>query len=177
MFNKLKANYKLSNVLVRVLFVLMFVFMRWQDFLGSAYIIDFAALTGGAISGTAKLLLALFSAALLGTILMFLLPFAVNIFLNVARIYSVPRAEYCILSHLYCSLGFFVCGLLNLINIITPVFLVWGAVLFPFIVTVGCAVSFYSVTARLYFNDVTKPHYFKCLLMLFGVLLVLAVLL
>lgn len=179
MFSKLKSNYQLSNVLVRVFFVLTFVFMRWQDFLGSAYIMDIAALTGGEVylSGTAKLLLALFSAALLGTILMLLLPLVVNLFLNIARIYSLPRAEYCLLAHLYCTIGFFICGLLNLINLITPIFLVWDSVLFPFVVTVGCAISFYLVTARLYFNDVTKPNYFKCLLILFGVLLVLAVLL
>ena len=34
MFNKLRANYSLSNVLIRILFVLTFVFCNWQEFLG-----------------------------------------------------------------------------------------------------------------------------------------------
>lgn len=179
MFSKFKSNYNLANVLVRIFFVLTYVFMRWQDFLGTSYILDFSAITGGAIqlSGTSKLLLALFSAALLGMVIMFLLPFVVNLFLNLVRIYSVPRAEYCLMVHLYCTIGFFVCGLLNLINLITPIFLTWGAVLFPFVVIVGCGISFYFTTSKLYFNDVTAPHYFKCLMIVLGVLLLLAVIL
>lgn len=177
MFSKLKSNYNLSNILIRVLFVLTYVFMRWQDYLGSAYIMDLSAITGGYISGTAKLLLALFSAAFMGTVLMFLLPLLVNIILNIARFYSIPRAEYCLLAHLYCTIGFFVCGALNLINIITPVFLVWGSVIFPFIVTVGCFISFYLATAKLYFNDVTTVHYFKHMMIVFIVIVIGAVIL
>ena len=106
---------------------------------------------------------------------MFIVPFLAGLFLNVSKIYSVPRAEYCLLVNLYCALGFFVNGLLNLINLITPVFMVWGGVIFPFVITLVGFISFYLVTSKLYFNDVTKVHYFKCLLIVALVVLVLEV--
>ncbi|MCM1194519.1 MAG: hypothetical protein NC099_03440 [Corallococcus sp.] len=171
MFGKLRANYRLSNILVRILFVLTFAFCTWQDYLGvvnSLYLSEMTAY----LNGTGKLFIALASALLLGTALMFLLPVLTNAFLNIARIQSVPRAEYCLLTHLYFAIGFFICGLLNLINLITPVFMVWGRIIFPFVVSVGCGISFYRVTAKLYFNDVTVLNYFKHLLIAFAIVLV-----
>ena len=53
--------------------------------------------------------------------------------------------------------------------------MVWGGVIFPFIVTLACFISFYLVTSKMYFNDVTKVHYFKCLLIVAAVVLVLEV--
>lgn len=136
---------------------------------------NLSAMTGGTfnLNGASYLLLSLFSAAFMGVILVFLIPFLANVFLNVARIYSVPRAEYRLLVLLFFTIGFFINGLLNLINLITPIFLVWGGVLFPFIVTIGCCISFYSVTARLYFNDVTVVNYFKHYLIVAAVLALL----
>jgi len=171
LFNKLRANYSLSNVLIRILFVLTFVFCNWQEFLGVVVSMNGVFASGGvAFSGSVKLFLALMSAALLGTILMFVVPLLANLFLNVAKIYSVPRAEYCLLVHLFCSIGFLICGLLNLINLFTPVLLVWGGVIFPFAVAAGCSFAFYKVTAKLYFNDVTVVNYFKYSLIAFAVL-------
>ena len=187
MFSKLRANYSLSNVLVRIFFVLAVVFATWQDMLGAA---NYYAVSGWSnaiiqmgdtqgvllrLNGSVKLVIALTSSALCGVVLMFLTPFIAGLFLNISKIYSVPRAEYCLLVNLYCSIGFFACGLLNLINLITPVFMVWGGVIFPFIVTLACFISFYSVTSKLYFNDVTKVHYFKCLLIVAIIVLVLEV--
>ena len=108
---------------------------------------------------------------------MFIAPVFTGLFLNVAKIYSVPRAEYCLLVNLYCAIGFFINGLFGLINLITPVFMVWGSVIFPFIITLGCFISFYLVTSKMYFNDVTKVHYFKCLLVVALVVLFLEVVL
>lgn len=163
MFNKLRANYNLSNVLVRIAFVLAFVFCNWQRFLGVAYNMSFQSITGGTldINGVGVLLLSLFSAALMGAVLMFLIPFLADVFLNLAKIHSVPRAEYRLLLLLFFTIGFFANGLLNLINLATPLLLVWGGVLFPFVVSVCCCFAFYKVTVRLYFNDVTVVNYFK----------------
>lgn len=181
MFNKLRANYNLVNVLVRIFYVLAVMLATWQDMLGALYY--GSAIIGvydtqqvlAALNGSAKIIIALTSSAIMGIALMFLTPFLAGLFLNVSKIYSVPRAEYCLLVNLYCSIGFFACGLLNLINLITPVFMAWGGVIFPFIVTLACFISFYLVTSKLYFNDVTKVHYFKCLLIVAAVVLVLEV--
>lgn len=177
MFNKLRANYNLSNVLVRIFYVLAVVLSTWQMSLGTIYhaYLGVSAEVFAQLNGTAKLTVALLSSTIMGVVLMFLTPFLAGLFLNIAKIYSVPRAEYCLLVNLYCAVGFFINGLLNLINLITPVFMVWGGVLFPFIVTLGCFISFYFVTAKMYFNDVTKVHYFKCLLIVALVVLFLEV--
>ena len=177
MFNKLRSNYNLSNVLIRILFVLMFVFCNWQSYLGVAYNMNLGAITGGAINlnGVSILILSLFSSAVMGVILVFLIPFLANVFLNAAKIYSIPRAEYRLLVLLFFTIRYFITGLLNLINLITPVFLVWGGVLFPFIAAVGCYVAFYFVTAKLYFNDVTVVNYFKYYFIVATVLILLNV--
>lgn len=166
MVNKLKANYNLSNVLVRIFYVLAVMLSTWQGMLGTVYhtYIGVSADFLAQLNGSLKLVIALMSSSILGVGLMFLTPFLAGLFLNFSKIYSVPRAEYSLLVNLYCAIGFFINGLLNLINLITPIFMVWGGVIFPFIITLGCFVSFYLVTAKMYFNDVTKVHYFKCLL-------------
>lgn len=178
MFNKLKSNYNLSNVLVKIFFVLAVVLCTWQVSLGTIYYAfsgDMAKLING-FNGAAKLTIALLISALIGVILMLITPFLTNLFLNVAKIYSVPRAEYCLIVNLFCAIGFFVTGLLNLINLITPVFMVWGGVIFPFAVTAVCFVAFYLVTSKMYFNAVTKVHYFKCVLVVAIVVLAFEVL-
>lgn len=177
MFNKLRANYNLSNVLVRIFFVLAVVLATWQTSLGTLYhmYIGVSADLLAQFNGAAKLAIALLASLIMGVILMFLTPVLTGLFLNLSKIYSVPRAEYCLLVNLFCAIGFFISGLLGLINLITPVFMVWGGVIFPFVITLGCFIAFYLVTAKLYFNDVTRVHYFKCLLVVALIVLVLEV--
>lgn len=178
MFSKLKANYNLSNVLVRVFFVLAVVLATWQSMLGTVYYAYFGPTQEmlAQFNASFKLVIALMSSTVAGVLLMFVTPYIAQLFLNVTKIYSVPRAEFCLLVNLYCGIGFFLVGMLNLINLITPIFMVWGGVLFPIIVTIGCFASFYIVTSKMYFNDVTKVHYFKCLLIVFAIVIVLEVL-
>lgn len=175
MFNKLKSNYNLSNVLVKVFYVLAVVLSTWQISLGRVYYLYNSGIAYG-LNGAAKLVIALMTSAIIGLLLMALTPVLTNGFLNLGKIHSVPRAEYCLIVNLYCAIGFFINGLLNLINLITPIFMVWGGVIFPFIVTLGCFVSFYLVTSKMYFNDVTQVHYFKCLLIVALVVLIVEVL-
>ncbi|MCM1043239.1 MAG: hypothetical protein NC350_03395 [Corallococcus sp.] len=113
------------------------------------------------VLGSANVLLALGSGLLLGVILVFLIPVLINLFLNLARIYSVPRAEYILLGIAFYSMALLISGLLNLIALITPLVAVWGNVLFPFVGKVVGLISFYAVTAKLYFNDVNRIYYFK----------------
>lgn len=169
MFSKLRENYNLSNVLLRIAFVLTFLFATWQQFLGTLAIMDFSAL-GVTLNDTAKLLVAILSSLILGSIIMFLLPFFVNIFLNAIRNVNIPRAEYRLIVYAFFVMGFFAVGLLNLINLFTPIFLVWGGVLFPFLVYVAGAIGFYQVTAKLYFNDVTQIYYFRGLIIAYVIL-------
>lgn len=151
LISKLRSNYRLSNVLIRLAFVLTFTFSTWQASLAATVI----------YLGEPSLWMALMSSALLGVILMFLVPFVASTFLNVSRFYNVPRAEYGLLALLFFSLYYLACGALRLVNIFTPTFLTWGEVLFPFFVSLGCVIWFYSVTKKLYFNDVTAVYYFR----------------
>ena len=179
MFNKLRSNYNLSNVLVRIFFVLAVMLSTWRNMLGTLNYLYVGAMQDyiTQLNGASKLFIALASSALAGVILMFITPFLTGLFLNVSKIYSVPRAEYCLLVNMFCAIGFFVNGLLDLINLITPVFMVWGGVIFPFVITLGCFVAFYLVTSKMYFNVMTKVHYFKCLLIVALVVLFLEVVL
>lgn len=168
MINKLRANYRLSNVLVRIAFVLAFVLYSWQTSLAVATMMT------GQVSGQYNLLMALLSSALLGTGIMFLVPLIANVFLNYSRFYTVPRAEYGLLTLLFFTLYFAACGLLKLINLFTPLLLVWGDVLFPVLVSLGCVIGFYAATAKLYFNNQTKPYYFRNLAIAYVILIVVA---
>lgn len=168
MIAKLRSNYKLVNLAVRIMFVLAFVFANWQSgLLGTV----FAESMLGVSFGTAKIWIALLSDLIIGVIWMFLLPFLVNVVLNIVKVYSVPRSEYCLLAHAFFVLGYFIRGCLNLVNLFTPVMLVWGTVLFPFISSLVAAILFYKVTAKLYFNDITVVPYFKAFSVVYIVIL------
>ncbi len=151
MIEKLRKNFNLSNVLARIFFVLSFVFANWQNSLTATVL----------VLGVPNLWLAFVVSAVLGVAIMFLLPVLVNLALNIAKIYTVPRAEYCLLAHTFFAIGYVICGLLSLVNLFTPLLIVWGGVLFPFISSLIAAILFFKVTAKLYFNDVTVLNYFK----------------
>ena len=168
MINKLRANYILSSVLIRIFFVLAYVLYSWQTSL------SVTTLMLGQLTGQFNFWVALMSSALLGAIIMFVLPLISNIFLNYSHFYSVPRAEYGLLAMLFFTLYFAICGVLKLINLITPILLTWGEVLFPVLVSLGCIIWFYSVTAKLYFNNQTKPYYFRNLATTYLVLIIVA---
>ena len=168
MIAKFRSNFKLANVIVRILFVLTFVFANWQSGLMASI---FAQNTLGISFGAAGVWIGLFSEMLVGVIWMFILPFLVNLLLNIAKIYTVPRAEYCFLVQAFFALGYFILGCLNLVNLFTPVLLVWGSVLFPFISSLVAIILFYKVTAKLYFNDLTVVPYFRLVAISYLVLL------
>ena len=178
MFSKLRNNYRLSNVLIRIAFVLAYVLYSWQDILGNVQLV--LQLYGSTlnISYEYALVAAIFASIFIGVALMFIVPFVANVFLNFSRLYSVPRAEYGLLAHLFFTLYYFVCGLLSTVNLFTPLLLTWGEKLFPFVVATGCLIGFYAVTKKLYFNDATALYYFRNLAIgyfvfavLFGVVL------
>ena len=121
------------------------------------------------ISETYALVVAIFASLLIGVALMFIVPFIANLFLNFSRFYSVPRAEYRLLVQLFFTLYYFVCGVLSLVHLFTPIFLTWGEKLFPFVVGTGCVIWFYAVTKKLYFNDVTAWYYFRNLAIVYFV--------
>ena len=168
MINKLRSNYHLSNILIRILFVLGYVLYSWQSSL------SVVALMLGQQLGQYNLLIALLTSALLGALLMLLVPLVCNAFLTYSRFYTVPRAEYNLLVCLFFTIYFVICGILKLINLITPLLLVWGEILFPVVVSLGCVIWFYSVTAKLYFNNQTKPYYFRSLTVTYIILIVVA---
>ncbi len=161
MFVKLRKNYKLSDVLVRIAFVLAYVFYAWQDCLASVKLVSLQYSQLLHFTDALAVTTAVLSALFIGVVLMFITPFLTGLFLNCFRFHNVPRAEYALLAHLFCTIYFLVCGALRLLNLLTPLLFVWGGVLFPFIVSLGCVIWFYAVTSRLYFNDLTRPYYFR----------------
>ena len=169
MINKLRANYNLSKVLIRIFFVLAYVLYSWQTSLAVTTL-----MIEQNISGQFNLWIALMSSMLIGVILVFIVPVVSNFFLNRSRLYTVPRAEYCLLVQLFFAIYFVICGALKLINLITPLLLVWGEILFPVLVSLGCIIWFYRVTAKLYFNDQTKPYYFRSLAITYIILVIVA---
>ncbi|MCM1289299.1 MAG: hypothetical protein NC132_01415 [Corallococcus sp.] len=163
MIEKLRHNFNLTNVLSRIFFVLSFVFANWQRYLSATVL----------VLGRSSLWLGLAAAFLVGVIFSFILPLLINLVLNWAKLFSVPRAEYGLFGVLFATLGMFICGLLNLVNLFTPLFAVWGSVIFPFIALTISLLCFYKVTSRLYFNDVTRVYYFKLCLIVYAVAVVL----
>ena len=170
LLNKLKTNYQLSNVIVRILFVLGFIFCNWQDLL---LIVNLVGVSMG-MPSSATIPLMLLTGVFSALLLTFVVPFAVNTMLNFMRMQNVPRYEFVLIAMLFFDIGFFACGLLNLVNLFTPVFMVWGSVLFPIVVSCGCAIGFYAVTSKLYFNEVTRVDYFKHLAIAYLVIITVA---
>lgn len=169
MFSKLRNNYRLSNVLVRIAFVLTYVLYSWQKtFATTQTVLSMYGLMNYA-TGASVLIMEIFISLIIGIVLMFLMPFVANTFLNFSRFYNVPRAEYCLLVHLFFTLFYLICGVLNLVNLITPLLLVWGEKLFPYLAATGCVIWFYAVTKKLYFNDVTAKFYFRNLAIVYFV--------
>ncbi len=159
LIEKLKTNYQLSNMIVRILFVVGFTFCNWQDLL---IMVNMMGASMG-LPAVATIPTVLLSGILTGLLFNLCVPFAVNSILNFSRLYNVPRHEYVLLAMLFFDIGFFACGILNLVNLFTPVFMTWGSVLFPLIVSCGCMIGFYAVTSKLYFNVVTRQLYFRSL--------------
>ena len=173
MISKLRANYNLSNVLIRIFFVLAYVLYSWQTSLSVATLM-LGQITEQQLFSNYNLVVSLLTSALLGTIIMFIVPFIINIFLNISHFYTAPRAEYTLLAMLFFTLYFTICGVLKLINLFTPILLVWGEILFPVLVSLGCVIWFYHVTANLYFNNQTRPYYFRSLAVTYAILIVVA---
>ena len=159
-------------MLVRIAFVIAFILYSWQTTLSVATLM-LGQMTGQVISGQYNLWVALLTSALLGAIVMLLVPLICNVFLNYSRFHSVPRAEFSLLALLFLAIYYAICGALKLINLFTPLLIVWGEILFPVIVSLGCIIWFYSVTAKLYFNNQTKPYYFKSLVIAYVILVVI----
>lgn len=163
LIEKFKTNFQLSNLIVRVLFVVGFIFCNWQDLLISVHLVA----EGMSLSEGIIIPMMLLTGIVLGVIVNLVVPFAINMMLNFLRLYNVPRHEYILIAMVFFDIGFFACGVLNLVNLFTPVLMTWGSVLFPLITSCGCMIGFYRVTSKLYFNEVTRQHYFKYLAIIY----------
>lgn len=163
MLNKLKQNYRLANVLSRVLFVAAYVFATWQRYLQASFL----------IIAEQNLLVALLASALVGVVAQFIVPLLVKMFLNMSRIHSVPVAEYCILALLYFSAAMAASGAVCLVGWFVPVASVWLGVLAPVAATLVVGFLFFRRTSALYFNDVTAVVYAKSYFVAWVILLVI----
>lgn len=163
LIEKFKTNFQLSNMIVRILFVVGFIFSSWQDLLISVHLVaDGMSLPSGTI-----IPMMLLTGVIMGVILNLVVPFAINMALNFLRLYNVPRHEYILIAMMFFDIGFFACGILNLVNLFTPIFMTWGSVLFPLLTSCASMLGFYKVTSKLYFNEVTRQHYFRYLAIIY----------
>lgn len=162
MIEKFRKNFKLANILVKILFVCSFVLANWFSISSAVFMVMEQGNTW----------IALATGVVMGTILVLILPFLINWVLNISRFRNIPRAEYVLLALAFFTFANLTFGLLNLFRLLNPLMAVWGSLAFHILTTVGFSILFYVVTSKLYFNDVTKPHYFKvvcivCLCLLF----------
>ena len=102
LIEKLKTNYRLSNMIVRILFVVGFTFCNWQDLLISVNLVS----EGMGLPAGATIPMVLLSGIFMGLIINLCVPFAVNAILNFSRLYNVPRHEYVLLAMLFFDIGF-----------------------------------------------------------------------
>jgi hypothetical protein len=153
MIAKIRNNYMLSNLLSKALLVCTYIFANWKIVAG----------TLTAMLGSASWAMILFVSTNSAAITVVLAHFLPKLYLSLAKIHSVPHSEFSLLATLAWTAYNLLVGLLNLILLAAPTFLVWGAVIFPVVSVLASGVVFYVVTSKLYFNDATRPHYFKTL--------------
>lgn len=163
MINKLRQNYNISNILATVAFALTYAFAKWFNFTSVSSI----------FIGNSNIMVVVLAALLSGFIFAVILPYAINLVLNIARINFVPRAEYSLLAKLFFSATYLVCGLLNLLRFLSPFFAVWGEMLVFAVTTTIAVFSFYSVTAKLYFNNNSRVYYFRLIVIVYIVVMLL----
>ena len=84
MITKLRNNFKFSNVLSKVLFVLTFAFANWQQ----------ASATVALFSEQNNTLLAIACCLVVAVAMVLILPFAVDFLLKTLKLYNLPTAEY-----------------------------------------------------------------------------------
>ena len=153
MIEKLRTNFKLSNILSKVFFVLAYCFANWKS----------AAATLTAFIGYVEWGQIIFTTAIAAGISALVAHFVPVLFLRVTRLASVTASEYSLLATVFWGAYYLLVGVLNLLNLLSPVIIPWGAVIFPTIASLLCGLGFYAVTSKLYFNDVTRVYYFKVL--------------
>ena len=163
MFKKLANNYKLSNIVVKIFFVVAYVLCKWQEnlLIVTAFMPQQPLVTMIIVSVLAAILISI------------ALPIVVSFALSALRLYNVPRAEYTLIVQFFVACTYFVLGLLNLLNLAFPFLLGWSSTIVPLMVSLAAVIVFYKVTANLYFNDVTKVFYFKWIAILYVVIALL----
>ena len=163
MIAKIRNNFKLANVLSKTLLVCTFVLASWKDAAGALSLVFSCA------PWTSTILLSLFAAGIVVVVAHFL----PSLYLQLAKIYTVPKSEFSLFSTLAFATYYLVLALFNLIYFVAPTLIVWGSILFPTISVIGVGLCFYLVTSKLYFNDLTRPFYFASLSIIVIVLAVL----
>jgi hypothetical protein len=163
MINKLRKNFAASNLLATIAFVVTSAFASWYSFSAASVM----------VLGSADIYVTLFASLLGGILGAFILPLLVNFVLNLARIYSVPRAEFSLLAKLFFAASFLVSGALGMLRFLSPFLATWGLMLIDAAVTTAACFTFYHVTAKLYFNSHTRVYYFRLIIIVYAALMLL----
>ncbi len=157
LLNKLRKNFISADIIVRVMLVLCYAFASWrmvyQTLLYSQFS-DFAV-----IQGSSAVLVAVLSALIYGVLVQFIATWVSSVFVNVSG-FALPRAEYGFWVKLFVAAYYFVLGCLDIINLFTPVAIVWLSTVVSFIVFTACSAGFYFVTKKVYFNSENAARYF-----------------
>ncbi|MEG1528081.1 MAG: hypothetical protein RR248_04435 [Clostridia bacterium] len=162
MIEKLREKYALSAWLIRIAFVVTYVFAFWYDTCG---IVDYMSMIF--VDFTASLWYVPLVAVVTGICMLGILMIMVSVIINFCRLYYLPKAEFTLIVTAFFVLRHLIMGVLKLLYYITPIIHIWGQLLIPLIATLICAILFYKTVKKLYLNNLNEPHFFKCELILF----------
>ncbi len=159
MIKQLRQNYSLSRVLVHALYVLCSILAMWHDVFSllNAYIY---------CTPWIVLLVTVFCSFIVSLIV----PFVTKLLLRLFRFYNVLYSEFSLIVLAFMAINNLLIGLAGIPNFFTPTYYIWQVCLVNFVISAICTLIFYKVTAKLYFNEVTRVHYFKIVSVLFLVL-------
>ncbi|MDD3831907.1 MAG: hypothetical protein PHW00_04565 [Clostridia bacterium] len=175
MIQRLRNNYTLSKWLARILYVLCYTFGNWQLLKSSVISV---VQTNNAVMSTpmyASFWLVLLTGILSGVVALLILNLLLVILLNVTHVYYLPRSEFATVITGIVAIKHLLLGILNCLYFITPLISVWGGLLFE---CLGVTVMFaliYIVSRKLYLTNQTAPFFFKSLLVLYSIFIVIRV--
>ena len=164
MITKLRANFKLTNILSKALLVLAYTLACWKDSAGALTLLI------GCAPISATFLCCLFSGGIVAVVAHYL----PRLYLKISKIYTFDPSEFSFFATLAWTAYYLLFALFKLIYLVAPTFIVWGGVIFPVISVLLAGLAFYVVTSKLYLNDLTRPYYFATLAFLVIGLAVLA---
>lgn len=166
---KLKLNYGKTVIVIRLLFVVSFIFANIYNLLGVGNLLKQTM----DINGAALLISVLISAMLTALLISLIVRPILGVILGLAKIYYLPVYEVSAVALLCMTLSNGILAILNATFFITPVIVPWGLILFSFISSTITVLLFFKIMKKNYLNSTNAPYFFKvtsiCYFIYFGI--------